>query len=395
MPIWKQALITLAVAAIALAAWLRFVPGAGETLARLGIDWVPFAVADTRTDNRQAASGNGGGQSGPQAGVVGSPVTRETINDRLSAIGTGRAKQSVVVTPYASGRMTEVLVESGAQIEAGQPIAKLDAETEAIAVDRARVALEDAQARQTRVAALRTSNTVSAVQLTEAELAVQNARLALRDAELALDRRSILAPISGVVGILPIAAGNYVGTSTEIARIDDRSEILIDFWVPERYAAMINVGDKLAAVSVARPDQVFEGVVSALDNRIDEQSRTLQVQARVTNPQDMLRAGMSFQVTIQFPGDTYPAVSPLAIQWGADGAFIWAVENGKTKRVPVRIIQRNTDSVLVSGSLAEGEAVVTEGIHTVREGAEVRIVQEDEPFPSQTGNGQASGSTGT
>ena len=154
MPIWKQALITLAVAAIALAAWLRFVPGAGETLARLGIDWVPFAVADTRTDDRQAASGNGGGQSGPQAGVVGSPVTRETINDRLSAIGTGRAKQSVVVTPYASGRMTEVLVESGAQIEAGQPIARLDAETEAIAVDRARVALEDAQARQTRVAAL-------------------------------------------------------------------------------------------------------------------------------------------------------------------------------------------------------------------------------------------------
>ena len=63
MPIWKQALITIAVIAIALAAWLRFVPGAGETLARLGIDWVPFAVADTRTDDRQVASGNRGGQT--------------------------------------------------------------------------------------------------------------------------------------------------------------------------------------------------------------------------------------------------------------------------------------------------------------------------------------------
>ena len=392
MPIWKQALITLAVAAIALAAWLRFVPGAGETLARLGIDWVPFAVADTRTDDRQAASGNGGGQSGPQAGVVGSPVTRETINDRLSAIGTGRAKQSVVVTPYASGRMTEVLVESGAQIEAGQPIARLDAETEAIAVDRARVALEDAQARQTRVAALRTSNTVSAVQLTEAELAVQNARLALRDAELALDRRSILAPISGVVGILPIAAGNYVGTSTEIARIDDRSEILIDFWVPERYAAMINVGDKLAAMSVARPDQVFEGVVSALDNRIDEQSRTLQVQARVTNPQDMLRAGMSFQVTLRFPGDTYVAVDPLAVQWGADGAFVWKVEGGVGKRTPVRIIQRNTDTVLLDAALAEGDVVVIEGIHVVREGAPVNVARiEGRNMPAASAEAASSG----
>ena len=392
MPIWKQALITVAVVAIALTVWLRFVPGAAETLARLGIDWVPFAIADTRTDNRQAASGNGGGQSGPQAGVVGSPVTRETINDRLSAIGTGRAKQSVVVTPYASGRMTEVLVESGAQIETGQPIARLDAETEAIAVDRARVALEDAQARQTRVAALRTSNTVSAVQLTEAELAVQNARLALRDAELALDRRSILAPISGVVGILPIAAGNYVGTSSEIARIDDRSEILIDFWVPERYAAMINVGDKLAAMSVARPDQVFEGVVSALDNRIDEQSRTLQVQARVTNPQDMLRAGMSFQVTLRFPGDTYVAVDPLAVQWGADGAFVWKVENGVGKRTPVRIIQRNTDTVLLDAALAEGDVVVIEGIHVVREGAPVNLARiEGRNMPAASAEAASSG----
>lgn len=390
MPIWKQSLITVAVVAIALAAWLRFVPGAGETLARLGIDWVPFAIADTRTDDRQA--GNRAGQAGPQAGVVGSPVTRETINDRLSAIGTGRAKQSVVVTPYAAGRMTEVLVESGAQIEAGQPIAKLDAETEAIAVDRARVALEDAQARQTRVAALRTSNTVSAVQLTEADLAVQNARLALRDAELALDRRSILAPISGVVGILPIAAGNYVGTSSEIARIDDRSEILIDFWVPERYAAMIKVGDKLAAVLVARPDEIFEGVVSALDNRIDEQSRTLQVQARVTNPQDTLRAGMSFQVTLRFAGDTYMAVDPLAVQWGADGAYVWKIDNGVGKRTPVRIVQRNTDTVLVTAELAEGDIVVTEGIHVVREGVPVNVARiESRNMPPTT----ASGPSGT
>ena len=104
---------------------------------------------------------------------------------------------------------------------------------------------------------------------------------------------------------------------------------------------------------------------------------------------------MSFEVTVRFPGETFPAVDPLAIQWGSDGAFVWIIEDGVASRTPVRIIQRNTDSVLVSGSLAEGEAVVTEGIHTVREGAEVRIVQEDEPFPSQTGNGQASGSTGT
>ncbi len=56
-----------------------------------------------------------------------------------------------------------------------------------------------------------------------------------------------------------------------------------------------------------------------------EQSRTLRVQAGIANPDDSLRAGMSFQVTMKFPGDTYPAVSPLAIQGGTDGAFVWVL----------------------------------------------------------------------
>jgi hypothetical protein len=88
---------------------------------------------------------------------------------------------------------------------------------------------------------------------------------------------------------------------------------------------------------------------------------------------------MSFQVTMQFPGDTYPAVSPLAIQWGADGAFIWTVENGKAKRVPVRIVQRNTNDVLIDAPIVTGDIVVTEGVQSVREGSELRVAGSEQP----------------
>ena len=54
---------------------------------------------------------------------------------------------------------------------------------------------------------------------------------------------------------------------------------------------------------------------------------------------------------MKFPGDTYPSVNPLAVQWGTDGAFVWAIKDGKAKRTLVRIIQRNTDTVLVEGDL--------------------------------------------
>ncbi len=190
-----------------------------------------------------------------------------------------------------------------------------------------------------------------------------------------------MAPIAGIVGILPIEAGNYVTSQTAIATIDDRSSIVVDFWVPERYASTIAVGTALTATPIARPSEVFDGTVSAVDNRLDEASRTLRVQARIANDGDQLRAGMSFQVMMKFPGDSYPSVNPLAVQWGTDGSFVWAVRDGKAKRTPVRIIQRNTENVLVEAELAENDRVVTEGIYVVRDGAEL-LIAKDEAAPA-------------
>jgi RND family efflux transporter MFP subunit len=367
MAAWKQILFAIAILMAAAVAGYMFVPGSAATLARLGIGSV---------ENPATATGSIGGQEeqGARAvSVVTAPVSTATINDRLSAIGTGRARATVSVTPYGSGRLTELLVQSGARVETGQVIARLDSATEEIAVDRARAARDDAVARVERIRQLRTSNAATQVQLTDAELALRNADLTVHDAEVALDRRSVTSPITGIVGILPIEAGNYVTSQTSIATIDDRSSILVDFHVPERFAAMIEIGAPVRATPLANPNREYAGTVTAIDNRIDEKSRTLWVQATIANPSDSLRAGMSFQIAMQFPGESYPAVSPLAVQWGSEGAFIWAVEDGKAKRIPVRIIQRNTESVLVDAPILAGSIVVTEGVQSVREGGGVRI----------------------
>ncbi len=267
-------------------------------------------------------------------------------------------------------------MQSGAHIEKGQVIATLDSDTEEIALERAKIARDDAEAKAERMRALSKSNAVTTVQLTEAELELRNADLSVHDAQLAFDRRSVVSPIAGVVGILPIEAGNYVTSQSAIATVDDRSSILVDFWVPERFASAVEVGAAISATPLANPKDIYEGAVSAIDNRIDEKSRTLWVQARIANPADSLRAGMSFHVMMQFPGETYPAVSPLAVLWGSDGAFVWRVTDGKVERVPVRIIQRNTETVLVDAPLASGDMLVTEGVQSVRQGSEVLIAGE-------------------
>lgn len=380
MKVWKQLLLCIVVLALAAGAWVYFFPDARQILAGWGIEWAVASTAPAETKPSQ----NAGRRVATQP-VITAPVATATINDRLQAIGTGRANATVTVAPYASGRITEFLATSGMRIEAGQVIATLDSDTEEIALERAKIARDDAVAKVERARALRKSNAITQVMLTEAELALRNAELVVHDAQLALDRRSVVAPISGIVGILPIEAGNYVTSESSIATIDDRSSILVDFWVPERFASAVTIDAELSATPLANPKDSFKGVVSAIDNRVDDKSRTLWVQARIANPADSLRAGMSFQITMSFPGDTYPAVSPLAIQWGSDGAYIWTIAAGKAKRVSVRVIQRNTESVLVEGDIARDDVVVTEGVQNIREGDDVLIANSGQKQAADAG----------
>jgi len=320
----------------------------------------------------QAAAQRGGGAR--EAQVVVKPVTSQIINDRLSAIGTGSAAASVAVTPWSSGKLENFAVKAGDMVTIGQVIAALDSDNEQIMVDRARVELDDARETLERLTRLASSDTASRVQVINAELALAKARLNLRDGELALERRIIRAPIDGIVGILAVDAGNTVTTSTVLARIDNRDKILIDVWLPERFASQVTAGQAITARAIASSGEVFNGHVSAIDNALDEASRTLRVRAEILNEGDRLRAGMSFAVSFVFAGERYASVDPLAIQWRSEGAYVWRIDESRNaRRVAVSIVQRSSDHVLISGEIEEGQLVVVQGVHNVRDGAPVQI----------------------
>ena len=97
------------------------------------------------------------------------------------------------------------------------------------------------------------------------------------------------------------------------------------------------------------------------------------MQAIIGNPDDRLRAGMAFNISLVFTGDEYPAVDPLAIQWGAEGAFVWVVRDARAVRLPIRILQRNAEMVLVDAAFEPSDLVVTEGVQAMRPGADVTV----------------------
>ncbi|ASY57142.1 efflux RND transporter periplasmic adaptor subunit [Sinorhizobium sp. CCBAU 05631] len=391
----KQLAVSLLVLVVGGAAWVRFAPGAGETLGAIGVSH-PLIDALSGSAGGEGAGGprNGGRGEGGRgfsdaALVVVRPAESAIVNNRLNAIGNGEAIRSVTVTPASTGNLTEILVKSGDRIEEGQVIARLDSDEQMIAAEQARLTRDSAREKVERYRNLGTARAVTAVEIRDAEIAMQAAELALRTAELDLKRRDVVAPSKGIVGIITVNVGDYVTTSTPIAVVDDRSQILVDFWVPERFASKISVGQPVTANAVAQAGRQLTGAIHAIDNRLDQASRTLRVRARIENPDDMLRAGMSFSVTMAFDGDRYPTVDPLSIQWSSEGSYIWRVSGDKSQRVPIKIIQRNPDKVLVEAQIAEGDRIVTEGVQRLRDGGAVRIAGEASPEREQKVAGDA------
>lgn len=375
---WKQLGLTLIVAGAAVVGWAMYVPAAQPWLDRAGL-LAPLQAAGLVAETPVEAPGAGRpGGGGPQAPLVVAKAPEDRIlSDRVTAIGSARGLRSVVIEAEVTGRIVALSVNPGQYVQAGTVLAELDSEAARIAQDRAALVLADAQATMARVTELQARGSSTDLQVQEADLALKTAELALRDAEFELSRHRIVAPFAGWVGILSVELGDRVEPGLEITRLEDRSGLLVDFRVPERVVSLLALGDPVSAAPLADPGRALQGTITALDNRVDEASRSLLVQAQIENADDALRAGMAFSITLEFAGGGHPAVDPLAIQWDAGGSFIWVVREGKAARLPVRIVQRNSDAVLVEAELASGDLVVTQGMQSLRPGAEVRLAPAD------------------
>ncbi|MCB8838112.1 efflux RND transporter periplasmic adaptor subunit [Aurantimonas sp. VKM B-3413] len=405
MAFLKQILVTILVLLLAGAIYLKFEPSAARPLlesdlpipqqVRSLIVWLapeasgPAPVAATEAGSR---GGRGGRDRGATL-VVADPVEIGRTQTQMRAIGTGEAARSVTVYPdNTTGIIQSVEVESGDEVKAGDILVRLERQSEEVALARAQIALDSAQAKLDRYEKLAKSRTITAVEVNDVIRDRDNARLDVKTAEITLGKRDIRAPIAGRVGILKVDKGDLITSQSVVATIDDRDEIKVVFYTPESFVEELKIGMPLKAISTARPDKTYEGKISAIDSRLDEASRTLRTEAMVENSSDALRPGMSFTVSLSLEGQEFLSVDPMSVVWERTGPVVWKIADGKAVKVPVAIVERSIDRVLVSSNnLSAGDRVVVEGIQSVREGAPLKIQNEagqnrDTPAPTDREN---------
>lgn len=369
MSLFKQALLCLVLVAVAGAGWYAYRH--------------PLAVGFARESAGEAGLRGGPAGGGRIPGLIGQggavnvitqPVETDPGGETVVALGTAKAARSVTVFPQVTGMVTEIFFRPGEVVEVGAVLLKLEDDEQRVATDKARVALRQAEATLERSKTLAQSKTISAAALQEAETAAQLAEIEVRSAEIALQRRTVTAPFAGDTGLTDISVGDLVTPTTEITRLDDLTTVRVGFEVPERWAGRIELGHPIKATAPGLVGSEFSGGVTGIDNRIDETTRTLRLEAELANEERAFRAGMAITVMLPFETDQDLAVPSLAVQWDRRGSFVWKVVDGAARRAAVAIVRRESGVVIVRGEVEGGDRVVVEGVQRLRQGAMVNEV---------------------
>lgn len=303
--------------------------------------------------------------------VVTQPITFTHEIRKVEAVGSAEAVRSIVLYPAVADEVVEVNFVPGQRVEAGKVLVRLDDRRQTVAVKRAELTLADAQRTVDR---LTTSHEKGAVPINELDLAKTQrdlAEVALEEAKVDLQDRYIKAPFDGVVGLSDIEVGDRINEQTVVTTLDNRSKLYINFKAPEAALPILMSSPEVTLEPWTDRETTLKAEIAQIDSRINESDRTLRARAILDNSSDQFRPGMSFRVNLSIKGDRYASIPEAALLWGATGAYIWLAENGKAKRVDVNVHQRLRGTILVAGSINEGDVLITEGVQRLRTGQSV------------------------
>ncbi|MCG6873993.1 MAG: efflux RND transporter periplasmic adaptor subunit [Betaproteobacteria bacterium] len=316
--------------------------------------------------------------AGPPGGMAVSvetaTVTAGPVREEVSAVGTSRSNESVVVRPEISGRIARIEFDEGKPVRKGQLLVALDDSVYAAELQQAKANLALQSSNYERTVELARDNFVSANAKDQAlnNLRVAEASLALAQARLAKTR--IQAPFSGIVGIRQVSIGDYVKEGQDLATLEDISSLKVDFRIPELYLTSLRRGQSVEVQTDAFPGKTYVAVLDAIDPLVDQNGRSLVLRARLKNLDGALRPGMFVRtrLIIAERPDALTIPEEALVPVGSS-QYVFRVSDGKAERVKVETGVRRRGRVEIVSGLAAGDVVVTAGQIKLRDGVPVRM----------------------
>lgn len=341
-------------------------------------------------------------QRGPQGPtpVIVYEVGRQDVADKVEALGTLRANESVQITSTVTETITKIHFEDNQLVKKGDVLVEMDAREERAELAEERAILDEAKRRVDRLRPLVVQGAASEATLDQRMREMETAQARVQAVRSRINQRVIRAPYDGVLGLRNISVGALAQPGTVITTIDDMSVMKLDFPVPELYLSALRPGVALTARSNAFPDKMFSGTIAHVNSRIDPTTRTIQARALIDNAGGLLRPGLLMQVEMQKSQRSSVVIPEESLIPEGQTQSVFVVVEGDegliAEKRPVTIGTRSFGMVEVTEGIEAGERIVTHGTLRLRPGAAVSIrgmEAEDEPLPELLNQNTKTGDT--
>jgi membrane fusion protein (multidrug efflux system) len=336
----------------------------------------------------------------PPEAVTTIVVKPQTWPSTLNVVGTIAAVHGVAVSADLPGTVDRINFESGKFVQAGEVLVELDTRQERAQLAATEAQRDLAKINYARQEQLVKEGVISRVDYDKAMADQKQTNANTAEIQAIIDRKTIRAPFSGVLGIRQVNLGQYLAAGNPIVSLQSLNPIYVNFSVPQQVTAKMQVGHSVRLTADDLAGREYAGRVNALDSVVDQATRNIQVQATLANPDGKLRPGMFVQVEVGVGASR--SVLPLpasAVNYAPFGDSVFIVGEMKSpagqsyrgvRQQFIKIDGARGDQVGVVSGLNPGDEVVTSGVFKLRNGAAVavnnKIQPENNPAPKPEDN---------
>ena len=317
---------------------------------------------------------NSGGQfSMPPMPVEVAQVVEQVVSDKFEAVGTIEAIEEITVVSEINATVVDIPFTEGSYINKGELIAQLDDDQLAADVNRSEALYEQSLATYNRVKIIVEQKAGSQQDLDDALASLKVAEANLELAQARLKKTKIVAPFNGMIGSRKVSIGSFLRSGDAITELANLNEIRINFSAPERFLSNLKRGSEVIVSSPVYPGHEVKGSIIAIEPIINSDTRTARIVARVSNPGQKFRPGMSANVSVVLSERANALTIPTeAVFANGNQSFVYIINPDSTVApAPVTLGLQLSKVVEVISGLQQGMQIVTAGHQKLFPGAKV------------------------
>ena len=333
-----------------------------------------------------------GGFKPPPEAVTTLVVHQESWPSTLNAVGTVVAVRGVTISADLPGIVQKIDFESGKAVHQGDVLIELDTREERAQLASAEATRDLAKQNLTRWQGLVDQGVVSRVDYDNQVAQARTAEAKVGEIKATIERKTLRAPFSGVLGIIYVNLGQYLAAGAPIVSLEALDPVYVDFGIPQQASVQLHVGQTVRIKATDLGGAEYTGKVSATDMLVDPTTRNVQVRATFANPGTKLHPGMFVETSLAMgAGSNVITLPASAISFAPYGDSVYVVsdlkdQSGHTYRgVTQRFIKtgpQRGDQVAVLSGLNQGDEVVTSGTFKLRNNAAVEVNNKVQPSNS-------------